>query len=813
MKSPFLTIYKSYLACIATIYYQRHADFSKEQRKVDTGAFYKSQVPMPDIKITLLVLLTFLFSSSLLAQEICDNGIDDDGDGLIDLNDPDCECSDILTGTNSLIPNPSFEDTLCCPINYSQLSCAATWIQASDATSDYYNACGYTYIRRPVHSPPASPIPGNGNGYVGFYNTSRSRPPGGASTNGTYKEYVGSCLRRPLRNGQVYTLDFFLSWAHGSDTLIVSIFGTPNCSELPWNGYGCPLLSNGSWVELGKDTVVLPKAEISLDSNGNFLDYDSNNLWTPVTISFTTPTDIYAVALGPSCDSTKSELENYYYADELTLSGGSPFSEPTVIEAGKWCTGDLHLKASIELSGGNWQWYRSGIALSGETSDSLNLMLYGINALYSVVYMVNGYCVRIDHSIDTTDPANWSRALLLKNKDTLICGDSTTISVMATATPGYQYQWQPTMGVSDPNSLTPEIRIGPDTSLYYELTASYPGCPDTSMGFQVSVQRTPKLVLPDDTVVCAGDWVALIPTVEPHRTNYQYTWSPAAGLQFNHTLNNLFQADSSITYTLEVSTPIGCTEADSIHITVQPDSFATAISDTGYCPPSAIPLWAGGGSQYHWQPAYGLDGVDIADPIASPATPTTYTVHVTNDFGCIDSAKVFVDVYPNAVLSMPDTIRLYPGEQYHLEPGTNCHYFNWFPTNGINSISASDPVFYPEVRTRYFVTARTEQGCEVRDSIDVLVEETVIDMPNAFVPGKGAVPVLKPARRGIAELMEFSVYNRWGNKVFSTKNIEEGWDGTFNGQPQPVGVYVYQIEAVSDSGQRFQKEGNVTLIR
>src|SRR5690606_25012361 len=133
---------------------------------------------------------------------------------------------------------------------------------------------------------------------------------------------------------------------------------------------------------------------------------------------------------------------------------------------------------------------------------------------------------------------------------------------------------------------------------------------------------------------------------------------------------------------------------------------------------------------------------------------------------------------------------IYPGEQYHLEPGTNCHYFNWFPTNGINALNVADPVFYPEVRTRYFVTARTEQGCILTDSIDVLVEGTVIDMPNAFVPGKCMVPGCNPAKRGIAELVELSVYNRWGNKVFSTMDIDEGWDGMYNGHPQPVGVYI-----------------------
>jgi gliding motility-associated-like protein len=62
-------------------------------------------------------------------------------------------------------------------------------------------------------------------------------------------------------------------------------------------------------------------------------------------------------------------------------------------------------------------------------------------------------------------------------------------------------------------------------------------------------------------------------------------------------------------------------------------------------------------------------------------------------------------------------------------------------------------------------------------------------------------------------LKSFRVYNRWGQKVFETQQIDEGWDGVYNDHPQPVGVYVYIVEAVTRSGRYFYKQGNVTLIR
>ncbi|MBC7554652.1 MAG: gliding motility-associated C-terminal domain-containing protein, partial [Taibaiella sp.] len=59
----------------------------------------------------------------------------------------------------------------------------------------------------------------------------------------------------------------------------------------------------------------------------------------------------------------------------------------------------------------------------------------------------------------------------------------------------------------------------------------------------------------------------------------------------------------------------------------------------------------------------------------------------------------------------------------------------------------------------------------------------------------------------------FRVYNRWGQVVFETKSISEGWDGNFKGEPQPLGVYVYEVQAVTNAGTLFNKHGNVTLLR
>jgi gliding motility-associated-like protein len=67
--------------------------------------------------------------------------------------------------------------------------------------------------------------------------------------------------------------------------------------------------------------------------------------------------------------------------------------------------------------------------------------------------------------------------------------------------------------------------------------------------------------------------------------------------------------------------------------------------------------------------------------------------------------------------------------------------------------------------------------------------------------------------KGNATLKKFAVYNRWGTLMYETNNIAEGWDGTYKGKAQPMGVYVYTVEAQSANGKKLVKQGNVTLIR
>jgi gliding motility-associated-like protein len=96
-----------------------------------------------------------------------------------------------------------------------------------------------------------------------------------------------------------------------------------------------------------------------------------------------------------------------------------------------------------------------------------------------------------------------------------------------------------------------------------------------------------------------------------------------------------------------------------------------------------------------------------------------------------------------------------------------------------------------------------------------MVKDTALfSAPNAFMPnGSDENRILYVKGKGIKQLLEFNIYNRWGNLVFQSNDLSIGWDGKFKGKDQPIDTYIYTITIETMSGQRLTKKGSVLLIR
>lgn len=425
----------------------------------------------------------------------------------------------------------------------------------------------------------------------------------------------------------------------------------------------------------------------------------------------------------------------------------------------------------------------------------------------------SGACAAADTFRIRTLPNNFEVA------DTAVC-EGITFKPHVVGDANFTYTWTPANTTvldftGSPNGMQPSVT--PDTTRTFIVTASYPKCPNMVNSITFRVEPMPKVDLGFDSIQkCFYSPLYLTAHVQPTWfTQYIYQWAANDNIDDVTSPIITFTGPKDTTLVVTVKTPLGCTGFDSVRVQVYQGRFgAVTPSDTAVCPHNPVTMSATGGVSYLWRPSLYLSDSTTSVVTAEPQTTTDYTLYVTDKNGCVDTLPVSLQVYPEAMVSLPDSAVLYPGDSYQLDPGGNALYFSWFPTVGLNDPNVANPVASPSVNTLYLVVGRTESGCESRDSIYIMVhEETVMNMPNAFTPGVAPNSEFKLSHLGIATLKSFKIYNRWGTKVFESTDVNQGWDGNFNGQPQPIGVYVYTIEAVSNKGNSFVKQGNVTLIR
>lgn len=294
-----------------------------------------------------LLGMTWMSFQGPTIPEICDNAMDDDGDGFIDLNDADCTCE--VDGPVSLIPNASFEEFDCCPMMRSELDCARTWIQASAPTTDFIHQCGYMGW---PNLPPPLPFP-DGEGVVGYRN---GRFIGGQTPQ--WKEYAGACLTAPLIRNQEYIIQFNVGFTNprNSPPTSVAFFGTPDCINLPFGveniNVGCPANAVG-WEQLGE-------IDVALDAG-----------WLTAQIRLRPEQDIRAVAIGPNCDNLVSDVDVYYFLDQLLLDVPEAFNYQITF-TGHPCQDNFTLKLPDNPTF-DYQWYKDGIALVGEDKSFLTV--------------------------------------------------------------------------------------------------------------------------------------------------------------------------------------------------------------------------------------------------------------------------------------------------------------------------------------------------------------------------------------------------------------------------------------------------------
>lgn len=198
------------------------------------------------------------------------------------------------------------------------------------------------------------------------------------------------------------------------------------------------------------------------------------------------------------------------------------------------------------------------------------------------------------------------------------------------------------------------------------------------------------------------------------------------------------------------------------------------------------------------------------------ANPGKYDVSliVTKDGGCITDTLKKVNYI--TVISSPPAISItgnttiFAGDSTTLSAGGTTD-FVWFPSTGLSASTGSSVIANPTVTTTYTVTGNCDGVQLVTVTVEIICGE--IFVPSAFSPNNDGVNDVLYTKTNCVDQLDFKIYDRWGNKVFESVDITNGWDGTYQGQPMESAVFVYYIKATLINGASANKKGNISLIR
>lgn len=319
-----------------------------------------------------------------------------------------------------------------------------------------------------------------------------------------------------------------------------------------------------------------------------------------------------------------------------------------------------------------------------------------------------------------------------------------------------------------------------------------------------------------DTVLCLGK--SLLINATSNSTNI--AWSPSTGLNNGTILRPLATPAVFTTYVATATTGI-CTKKDTINIDILPVPTANAGPDTIICVGKTIQLHGSGGITYRWTPTTFLNDPNIANPIVRPTRSMTYSLQVTNTFGCASpiNDEVTIQLVPIVVPFAGNDTIVAIGQPLQLNAiqvgATTATEFIWSPSFGLNDPAIKNPIATLLSDQNYSVTMRTPQGCEGTDNIKIKVYRgPEIYVPSGFTPnGDGRNDILKATAVGIKDFKYFKIFNRWGQLVFTTTTSEKGWDGKVNGVLQDNQSFVWMAEGTAYNGTTIQRKGMITVIK
>jgi gliding motility-associated-like protein len=446
-----------------------------------------------------------------------------------------------------------------------------------------------------------------------------------------------------------------------------------------------------------------------------------------------------------------------------------------------------------------------------------------------------------------------------KLNDTLIClGNELQLDTLkARDVKSWKIIWGD--NASDSTNVNPKkhtYNAGTSNGQYTVAVKFYNGiCTDTKIK-KIYVEDIKSLFLRNgetataitlkDTAHCIGieDNLTNNSSVVPLGRPITYTWLLGNGTTAG-TTNTLVKYPTDGTYTVMLiakDNVKGCVDTLKKTIVVHPTPDVNfTVTDTCYddvlgkSKPIRLNATGGGaGATYNWY-VYNTGNTTVIDSIKNPLNDSTavieiansnpkhtFFLEVTNKFGCKDTISKTAYVFTKPLGKVfNDTILI--GETDTLNASLtnpNGYNYTWTPTTDLDCANCPQVVSSTLEDITYTLNYADKAGCfTVQNIYNIKVDPlTTMDVPTAFTPNAdGTNDIVYVDGRGIKQLNYFKIYNRWGELVFETTNLSEGWDGTFKGQKQPIETYVWQAEVLTyvkdTNNNKIFKKGIIKLFR
>lgn len=450
------------------------------------------------------------------------------------------------------------------------------------------------------------------------------------------------------------------------------------------------------------------------------------------------------------------------------------------------CKGNFCVKATGGIPPFHYQW-------SNGSNDSC--IMDAPPGVYTVTITENS-CFLNNH-IDTITIN--SLLITVTPSHPVICfGDAITLTASSTLA-GTIFNWSNgTIG----NAIT----ISPLSNTSYSVIGNNNRCSDTA---SVSVTVHPSYQDTLNPVICQGNYYSIGSHTYTATGSYVDTLTTSSGcdsiITTNLTVNpppytiknpvmcqgNSYSVgnhtySSTGTFTDTLSTSSGCDSIITTNLIVNP-VYDTAIR----------PVICQGQS------------FEVGNHIYT--VTNTYIDSLSTIKGCDSIITTYLTVNSiNSTISTP--AQICEGESVVLFATGGTSYY-WIPPYGLSSQTSSSTLASPDSTTTYYVTI-TDDPCYKVDSVKVTVTECpAIYFPNSFTPDGDGINDLFMAKGIMIESFSMIIFDRWGEEIFTSNNIMQGWDGTYKGEKCSNAVFSYIADIVFTNGEKVNKIGSITLLR